>query len=281
MTTKTEPSTENTPVKTLLKTERLEPYLKFPSGLTVKQAKQNAKALKKAQDISQSEAMKIICWGNGLIDVRDFNQAIPKLIKSTFELEHNEFGVYKTGDTYHGFWYLSDDEVKAIRIGSGRPNTVESLTERLAEHLTSLKEYRVKKVRFLQAVKDCIRSIGHQFYTTRGNIPLDEVTDLYEIDIYVEKLLFEGGGSSGQATMEYALGSCYNTNDTAREVMQKALEIKYNNDGDSQFDISDKYQRKSLTTNVSDSRQFGAMCYNLDEHNKDIIKRLLDNYHGW
>jgi hypothetical protein len=281
MTTKTEPSTENVPVRILLKTERLEPYLKFPSGLTVKQAKQNAKALKKLQDISQSEAMKIICWGNGLIDVRDFSQAIPKLIKSTFELEHNEFGVYKTDENYHGFWYMSDDEVKVIRIGSAKPNTVESLTERLTEHLASLKEYKVKKVRFLQAVKDCIRSIGHQFYTTRNNIPLDNVIDLYEIDIDVKKLLFEGGGSSGQATMEYALGSCYNTNYTAREIMQKALEVKYSNDGDSQFDISDNHQRRELTGFTSDSRQFGAICYNLDASNKDIIKRLLDNYHGW
>ena len=52
--------------RTLIEVERLEPYLKFPSGLTINQAKQNAKALKKAQNISQTEAMKIVCWGNGL-----------------------------------------------------------------------------------------------------------------------------------------------------------------------------------------------------------------------
>ena len=71
MTTDTDTKTK--PTRKLLKIERLEPYLKFPSGLSLKQAKQNAKALKKEQGINQSEAMKIICWVNGIIDVRDFS----------------------------------------------------------------------------------------------------------------------------------------------------------------------------------------------------------------
>ena len=42
MTTDTDTKTK--PTRKLLKIERLEPYLKFPSGLSLKQAKQNAKA---------------------------------------------------------------------------------------------------------------------------------------------------------------------------------------------------------------------------------------------
>lgn len=63
--------------------------------------------------------------------------------------------------------------------------------------------------------------------------------------------------------------------------MHKALEIKFNNDGEKNFDISDGYDRKRLTDYVSRNRNFGAICSTLDAHNKDIVKRLIDNYHGW
>ena len=117
MTTDTDTKTK--PTRKLLKIERLEPYLKFPSGLSLKQAKQNAKALKKEQGINQSEAMKIICWGNGIIDVRDFSQAIPKLIKHTFGLEHEQFGVFGTEDELQGFWYEDNGEIRAISVSRG------------------------------------------------------------------------------------------------------------------------------------------------------------------
>ena len=77
-------SNEKKSVRTLVPLELLEPLLKFPSGLSVPQAKTNAKQLKKAQGISQSEALKLICWGNGVIDIKDYSQAIEQLIVTTF-----------------------------------------------------------------------------------------------------------------------------------------------------------------------------------------------------
>ncbi|AFV87772.1 MULTISPECIES: hypothetical protein [Alteromonas] len=280
MTTDTDTKTK--PTRKLLKIERLEPYLKFPSGLSLKQAKQNAKALKKEQGINQSEAMKIICWGNGIIDVRDFSQAIPKLIKHTFGLEHEQFGVFGTEDELQGFWYEDNGEIRAISVSRGwQSNTPEFLTDELANHLLSLKEEKLKEQRFLAAVKDCINSIGHKFYRTLNDIPLDDVTDKHHIRIDVDKLLFGAGGGSGQAVMEYVLASCYNTTDTASSIMQKALEIKFKRDEEKHFDISDEYDRQRLSDYVSRHRNFGSICSTLDDHNKDIVKRLIDNYHGW
>lgn len=199
----TDTATKTKPTRRLLKVERLEPYLKFPSGLSFKQAKQNAKALKKEQSISQSEAMKIFCWGNGLIDVRDFAQTIPKLIKHTFGLEHDQFGVFGTEDELQGFWYMDNGEISAITVSRGwQGNTPEFLTEELAKHLLSLKEEKLKEQRFLVAVKDCIKSIGHKFYHTLNDVALEDVKDKHHIKIDVEKLLFGAGGGIGQAVMD-------------------------------------------------------------------------------
>ena len=278
----TDTTSKSKPTRRLLKVERLEPYLKFPSGLSLKQAKQNAKVLKKEQNISHSDAMKIICWGNGIIDVRDLSQAIPKLIKHTFGLEHDQFGVFGTDDELLGFWYIENEDINAIRVSRGwQGNTPEFLAEELAKHLLSLKEEAFKEERFLVALKDCIRSIGHKFYRTLNDIPLDDVTDKHHIRIDVDKLLFGAGGGSGQAVMEYVLASCYNTFDTSSSIMQKALETKFKNDEETNFDISEEYDRQSLTKYVSKNRSFGAICSTLDAHNKDIVKRLIDNYHGW
>jgi len=275
-------TTDTKPTLRLLKLERLEPYLKFPSGLSLKQAKQNATALKKEQGISHSEALKIICWGNGIIDVRDFSQAIPKLIKHTFDLEHDQLGVFGTDAELQGYWFMHNDELLAYSFSiDSEANTPEILTEQLTEHLLSLKEEKLKKERFLTAVKDCIHSIGHKFYSTPNDIPLKDVTDKRHIKIDIDKLLFGAGGGSGQATMEYVLASCYNTFDTSSSIMQKAIEMKHVYDEMSVFDISDEDDRKSLAEYVSENRAFGAICSNLDKKNKDIVKRLIDNYHGW
>ena len=89
--------------------------------------------------------MKIICWGNGIIDVRDFSQAIPKLIKHTFGLEHEQFGVFGTEDELQGFWYEDNGEIRAISVSRGwQSNTPEFLTDELANHLLSLKEEKLK-----------------------------------------------------------------------------------------------------------------------------------------
>ncbi|MCL1058678.1 hypothetical protein L2729_11845 [Shewanella gelidimarina] len=72
----------------------------FPTGLTVKQAKYNVKELEKEQSLSHIETMQCIFWGNGIHNVQSFNQALPHLVKPTFEIEHTEFGLYPNGDSY-------------------------------------------------------------------------------------------------------------------------------------------------------------------------------------
>jgi hypothetical protein len=47
------------------------------------------------------------------------------------------------------------------------------------------------------------------------------------------------------------------------------------------IDLSDEDERNSLSRYVSRYQHFGAMCYNLDKENKEIIKELIDNYCGW
>lgn len=263
-----------------LKTEHLEPYLKFPSGLSLKQAKQNAKAIKKAQSITQSEALKLICWGNGLPDVKDFEQAIPRIIHSTFGKSHDNFGIIQAEDKWVGFWYTEEDLIKSIRV-SGITSTIESMTSELVKHLTTLKESPLKQRKFLSAVKKCIEFLGHNFYTTSDNIPLSKVTSIHEIYIDLDDLLFAGGGSGGETLMSYVLASCYDSRGTAKLLMERAIDIKFRNDGQAKFDISNQHDRAELAEYASEYRQFGAMCYNLDKKNKAIVKDLLDNYQGW
>lgn len=277
--------------RTLIEVERLEPYLKFPSGLTIKQAKQNAKALKKAQNISQTEAMKIVCWGNGLIDVKDYSQSIDKLVSNTFGRSSKSFGFIKKAEQIQGvWWYKNDDDTENYESIVTSTTSLSRYNEdkeanhfitSLVEHLNNENEQENKQARFLQAVRDCITFLGHDFYRIYGGKSLAGIESIHDLDINVEKLLFDGSGSGGSVLMSYALASCYNTSYTARLLMQEALEIKFKNDEQGQFDISNKEDRESLASCVNDYQEFGSMCYNLDKSNKDIIKRLLDNYHGW
>ena len=285
MTTKR--NTENL-TAVLIDKPLLEPYLKFPSGLSLKQAKKNAKQLKNAQGIKQSEAMKVICWGNGIVDIKDYSQAFDKLMQATFNREHNEVGLYLDGDYVVGCWWKAENggyqsltSKRAYLTNYNHDEEVKRNISNLVLHLTSINEGKQKPAKFLQAVKECIIMLGHDFYRVSGNKSLAEVTDLYEIDIDINKLLFEGGGSGGETLLSYALASCYNTRATAQLVMERAIEIKYINDEIKSFDISDKEERSDLCDYASEYRHFGAMCYNLDQHSKRIVKGLLDNYHGW
>ena len=137
-----------------------------------------------------------------------------------------------------------------------------------------------KPARFLKAVIDCIEFIGHDFYTTKGGISLKEVTKLADINIDIRKLLFSSGGG-GETIMRYALASLYNTHNAEVLIMQQHLKLKNNSTTQTMFDISSDDDISQLCDHVGEYRSFGAMCFNLDVQNQDIIKRLLDNYCGW
>lgn len=269
--------------------EQIEPYLRFPSGLSLKQAKVNAKRLKKDQDISQHEAMKCICWGNGLTQVRDFSQAFELLMESTFKRKSNQMGLAYEGDQVVGyFWYSPEDDNFQIYgsrpIPSKRYNHEQKLgreIKMLVDMVTSLNNAPVKEAKFLDAIKRCINKIGHHFYSTKDGVPLELVNDKHHIYIDLDALLYSTGGSGGETLLSYALASCYNTRATACSLMERALEIKYKNDERKDFDISIAEDREDLSEYYSEYRHFGAMCYNLDDNSKQIIKDLLDNYHGW
>ena len=275
--------------RTLITKELLEPFLKFPSGLSVKKAKQNAKTLGEVQKISQSEALKLICWGNGIINVIDFDQAFDELLLATFGRIHEELGFMKQNGQIVGCWWTSSEDSNYHATQSSPISDIEynhvkqsvRYLNQLIEFITKEKAQKLKTDRFLLAVKDCIELLGDSFYRTLNDIPLSEVTDLEHISIDIEQLLFEGNGSSSTKLMSYALSSCYNSRGTAKILMKNSLENKYKHDQRSKFDISNKDDRTSLSEFASEYFQFGAMCYNLDKSNKDIIKRLLDNYQGW
>jgi len=63
--------------------------------------------------------------------------------------------------------------------------------------------------------------------------------------------------------------------------MNNALCNKVNYDDIKTVDLSDEDERDSLSRYVSRYQHFGAMLYNLDNENKEIVKELIDNYCGW
>lgn len=63
--------------------------------------------------------------------------------------------------------------------------------------------------------------------------------------------------------------------------MNNALRNKVNRGGITKVDLSDECERDNLSSYASRYQHFGAMLYNLDNKNKEIVKELIDNYCGW
>lgn len=261
----------------LLDQEYLEPYLKLPSGLPLVQAKQNAKLLKKSQNISHAEALKIVCWGNGLTDVRDFSQAIPLLIRSTFGLSHDEFGLIRHGNEFTGYWIKQE---QWSTYPGCCPQEYKEAAKELMAQISENKNYKNKSAKFLKAVKDCIKFLGDGFYTTKNRIPISEVTEASQIEIDLDKLL-KLKGSDGENTMAYILASCYNYRYTAAVIAGHSLLSYSKRRSDTCFNIAKKSDRDSLASCYYDFAQFGLISSILDENNKRIVSELLLNYEGW
>lgn len=274
--------------KSLIDPNLLKKFLIFPSGLTLEQAKQKAKTLKKAQNISQSEAMKYICWGNGLADIRDFSQAIPALIKNTFDLTIDEFGVLEFNNVVHGYWLKEKGQLEFMRTRSRAKANISEVISQLAEYLIVKRKNKNKAKNFLEAVKDCIYFLDHDFYSIKESKPIELVTSIHEIKIDLEALLFGKSESKSYMIMSTFLASCYNNNETARLLMSHSLYVTYelqkevNSSCDKcTYDIADESTRRELSVNSKSYALLGGAFLSLDKSNKNIIKRLLNNYHGW
>ncbi|MCK8045317.1 hypothetical protein MSG37_10485 [Shewanella sp. 1CM18E] len=264
----------------LTKLSLIENVLIFPTGLTVEQAKGNAKELEKEQSLSHTEAMKCICWGNGIHNVQSFNEALPQLVKSTFGIEHTEFGLYSNDDSYTGFWWVEAGTTKYARVTiPGVENTEENLTGMLVDRLLPVREDSPKQVKFLHAVKDCLNYLGRGYTLAPHRKSLNQVQDIYEIDIDIKKLILDSKGNADRL-LSYALASCYNTRHTTELMMSQSLADKSEYLETTKIDLANKYEREELARGFR-YPQFGDMCMQLDDTQKDILKRLLENYHGW
>ncbi|GIU36011.1 hypothetical protein L2719_19780 [Shewanella schlegeliana] len=276
------PQTEGQFVVThhLIELPLLENVLTFPSGLSVKQAKDNAEKLKMEQSISYEEALRYICWGNGVHNVQSFNEALPKLVKSTFGIEHTEFGLYSRNGVYKGYWWVNGSGINHMEVSVPNARNIgEALTQLLIEKLTYAKKNQSKQVAFLEVVKDCLTYLGRGYTLAPHLKRLDEVKDIYEIDLDIRKLIFGCKGNADRL-LSYALASCYNTRDTTALMMSQSLADKSESLEITKIDLANEDEREQIARGFR-YPQFGDMCMQLDDAQKDILKRLLENYQGW
>ncbi|GIU21250.1 MULTISPECIES: hypothetical protein [unclassified Shewanella] len=247
----------------LIKFSLVENVLIFPTGLTLEQAKHNAKELEKEQSLSHADAMKCICWGNGIHNVQSFNEALLLLVKSTFGIEHTELGLYSNDNSYTGFWWLEAGTTKYTRVAiPSIKNTEKNLTSMLVDRLLPVREDSPKQVKFLNAVKDCLIYLGRGYTLAPHRKNLNQVQDIYEIDIDIKKLIFDSKGSADKL-LSYALASCYNTRHTTELMMSQSLAAIGESLGMTKIDLSNKYEREELANGFR-YPQFGDMCMQLD-----------------
>jgi len=242
--------------------EELEPFLCLPSGLPLTKAKQRAKELKKAQGLSQSEALKIICWGNGLPTIRDFSQAHNKLefIGAPGSSLDSVAKLFEDGEqTGYAFRGSDDDWLLLNADVSNR-----SLAD-VVEMFVSGKAESNKRERFIQA----ILTAGEKF--NDGSIILSNRVDgdikLHNIDVDLEKLL----RGPDFTPLRYAIASAYNTAATQRFIVEasaRAAEL-------------DEATIERVGDHVYKYYSFGAACFNLDKSNKRLVTDILNCYSGW
>ena len=256
----------------------IEPYLTLPTGLSYLEVKKQAETISTEHSISIKKALLYILWGNGYPSIKNVADVIPELIRFNFDKDINEFGLLLENGKRIGFTYYNSDRESWLLI-SITTNSKLKLTKELVRHLSSNKQNKEKEVNFLKAVKSCITVIGHDFYSLPKEKTLDDVTNLLQIDIDIDKLLNNGCGTN--STLRYALASCYNDLDTSKHMISRTLLNKHNNDGLKTLKLTDESVRNSVSEYMNRHQSFGAMCIYLDGENKKIITDLIDNYCGW
>lgn len=129
---------------------------------------------------------------------------------------------------------------------------------------------------FLEAVKAVLKEVGSNTYEVHSGKPIEEVTSLTDVTVYVERLLNCGWESSGQQTLRYAIASIYNDVYTA-EVLHDRLLASLEEDGY----IKIIKKRDYDSPKMSARGLFGSACHSLDTKHKEILCKLMLNYQGW
>lgn len=244
--------------------EELEPFLCLPSGLPLLKAKQRAKELKKAQGLTQSEALKIICWGNGLPTVRDFSQALEELefigapgtnLSSFAKLYEND---EQTGYAFKGTndkWMLLNTRI------------YEGSLKFAVEMFVATKNEPAKKRQFIQSILDAGEKFNDGSIKLKDHVDSSSDIGLYDINVDIDKLL-QGDGFT---PLRYAVASAYNTAATQRFIVEASARAAK----------LDKEMVEKVGDHVYEYYSFGAACFNLDTQNKQLVTNILNCYTGW
>lgn len=244
--------------------EELEPFLCLPSGLPLTKAKQRAKELKKAQDLSQSEALKIICWGNGLPTVRDFSQGQDKL----------EF-IGVPGSTIASFAKLYEDGEQTGYAFKGADDNwmllntqvSEKGLERAVEMFVMTKAEPKQRRRFIQSILAAGDKFNDGSIKLKDGVGRDGDIQLYDIQVDLKRLL----GGDGFTPLRYAIASAYNTEATQTYILEaSAIAAELDND-----------TVQKIGEHTFQYYSFGAACFNLDKENKQLVTDILNCYSGW
>jgi hypothetical protein len=272
----------------------LEPYLKLPSGLPLTQIKKQAKKIKKAQEISQAEALKIMLWGNGLPSVRDYEQALPILVEETFGITHNQMAFVQEEADIVGISFKdpSDEEGRNLNISTSTislnnsaddiEKDKQSFVKRMTEYLKSVADGNIANEKFVETIRSILRKVGDDFVYYRKGQTIDTFKSKHDIDFDLEKML-SGGGSGGILGLKYALASTYNNSATENEINQKNLLGHFQELKESGLAMPEN--EEDLIHLFGDVRarcyNFGYLCYNLDEEATQLVKDLITYYRGW
>lgn len=273
----------------------LEPHLKLPSGLPLMQLKKQAKKIKNSQNISQSEAIKVMLWGNGLPNVRDYDQAKPILVEDTLGLTPKEMAFIEEDGKVVGITFKdpSDEEGRFLSIKSASKSLYPSKNEddkekkhyvkSMVRHLMSVADSQKSKGLFVETIRSILKKVGDEFVTYRNNTTLDTFTDKYQVDFDIEKMLLGTGCSGGTLGLRYALASTYNNTATEETLNKGNLKINFKDYiedyGEIPQNIDDFiYHFKTVHARCFN---FGYLCYNLDEEATKLIKDLITYYQGW
>ena len=273
----------------------LEPHLKLPSGLPLTQLKKQAKKIKNSQDISLSEAIKIMLWGNGLPTIRDYDQAKPILVEDYLGVPPKEMAFIEEDGDIAGITFKdpSDDKGRFVAIKSAShslfPDKGEQdkekkhFVESMVRYLRSVADSSKSKEKFVETIRAILTKVGDEFVIYRNGTTLETFTQKFDVDLDIKKMLLGSGCSGGTLGLRYALASTYN-NTYTEEVLNES------NLGRNLEDYEERYG--SLPTDKEDFLHdfktvharcfnFGYLCYNLDEEATKLVKDLITHYQGW
>ncbi len=152
----------------------------------------------------------------------------------------------------------------------------EPVTQTTAVQLDTPFSAKEKKEAFLSALITLGSEHCADAITTHCGKPLEKVSNLFDLSINVNRLIDCDWASSGEQIVRYALACIYNSGHTT-EVLQTRLLAQLQAKGYIKIirDV-DGYAPKFPANAL-----FSASCTSLDEENKELLCKLVNNYHGW